>query len=145
MKLPNSITKIPIRLNTAHKPSEGMSLIEVAVSIFLIFVLFLTYVAALNTVALVKKNNLADLAYHVANKQMESLRQIPFNSLSNTTNAPISDSMLSKIPSGAGSYTISDYSSMTGVKEIVITINWNDGTAKSVVVRSLAGLGGINP
>jgi len=125
--------------------SAGMTLIEVIVAMFLIFVLFIVYLAALNTVALVKKNTYADTAYHIANKQIEILRDTPYASLTNTAGTSISDTDLATIPSGAGSYMISNYASMSGVKEIVVTVSWNDGNAKSVELRTLAGSGGINP
>ena len=120
-----------------------MSLIEVVISMFMIAVLFVFYTAALNTVALSKKLRFENLAYHVANKQMEVLRDTAFSSL--PSSGTISDSQLSQIPSGAGSYTISSYPGYGGMKEIVVTVIWNDGIAKSVVLRTLAGSGGINP
>lgn len=121
-----------------------MTLIEIVVSMFLIFVLFVLYLAAINTVALVKKTSYSDIAYHIANKQMESLREVAYTSLTNTASTPISDPQFSEIPSGAGIYSVSDYASMPGVKEIVVIVTWNDGASKSLSIRSLAGSGGIN-
>ena len=118
-------------------------MIEVLIAMFLIVVLFVLYLAALNTVAIVKKDTYEDTAYHIANKQMESLREVSFATLSGS--GAISDSQLSKIPSGSGSYTITNVSGMTGMKEIVVTVNWNDGSAKKVVLKTLAGNGGLNP
>ncbi|HTL39257.1 MAG TPA: prepilin-type N-terminal cleavage/methylation domain-containing protein, partial [Methylomirabilota bacterium] len=118
---------------------SGMSLIEVVITMFLLSVLLVFYVAALNTVAISRKQRYEDIAYHVANTQMEILRNTPFASLppSNT----FSDSQLSLIPSGAANYTISDYSGFTGMKEIVVTVAWNDGTSKQVDLKTLAGSG----
>lgn len=123
---------------------EGLSLIEVIIAMFLIVVLFITYLAALNTVALVRKNTYEDIAYHIANKQMEALREVPFASLTNTSSS-ISDPMLSSLPSGSGTYTVANYASYTGLKEITVDVSWNDGKAKQVEVKTLAGSGGINP
>lgn len=121
-----------------------MTLIEVIVAMFLIFVLFVVYLAALNTVSLIKKNTYADTAYHVANKQIEALRDIPYDSLADTAGTSISDPDLSSLPSGGGSYTISEYAAMSGLKEIVVTVTWNDGNPKSITLQTLAGSGGIN-
>ncbi|HEX5430101.1 MAG TPA: prepilin-type N-terminal cleavage/methylation domain-containing protein [Patescibacteria group bacterium] len=148
MNLKNSTTSIPIRSNTDPKcrnVQAGMSLIEVVVSLFLVLVLLLVYVAALNTVALVKRNNYSDLAFRVASKQMETLRGTPFGSLGDTSGTAISDAMLSQIPSGAGTYAISDDPDMDGVKDITVTVTWNDGKDKSAVLQTRAASGGLNP
>lgn len=121
-----------------------MTVIEVLISMFIIFLLVVLYAAALNTVALTKKTNYEDVAYHVANKQMEALRSTSFSSLANTSTS-ISDPLLSTIPSGAGTYAIADYGPMSGLKELTVTVTWNDGIAKSVVLQTLSGNGGLNP
>jgi type II secretory pathway pseudopilin PulG len=128
-----------------QRKQGGMSLIEVIVSMFIIFVLFLLYVAALNTTVLIKENNNEDIAYHIANKQMETLRETPYTSLVNTAGTAIPDTLLNKIPSGSGTYTIDDFSSMTGIKEFTVTVIWNDGTSRNIVLKSLSGNGGLNP
>ena len=123
--------------------NSGMSLIEVVISMFLISVLLVFYVAALNTVALSRKQRYADIAYHVANKEMEILRSTSYASL--PASSTFSDSQLAAIPSGAANYTISNYSGFAGMKEMVVTVVWNDGSARQVVLKTLAGSGGINP
>ena len=127
------------------KNQSGTSLIEVIVAMFIVFVLFLLYLAALNTTTLIKENNNEDLAYHIANKQMEALREIPYATLINTAGTNISDTQINSLPAGSGSYTISDVTGMSGVKEFVVTVSWNDGRARSVVLRTYSGSGGLNP
>jgi prepilin-type N-terminal cleavage/methylation domain-containing protein len=122
---------------------SGVTLIEVVISMFLLSVLLSAYIAALNTVALSRKQRYADIAYHVANKQMETLRITPYASL--PPSGTISDSLLTQIPSGSGSFTVSDYPGFAGMKEIVVTVNWNDGKGKSMAIKTLATNGGINP
>ncbi len=123
--------------------ASGMSLIEVVISMFMLMVLVLFYVSALNTVALTRKQTYSDLAYHVANKQMETLRNTPYASL--PASGAVSDPMLGQIPSGAGSFTVGNYAGYAGMKEITVTVTWNDGQNKSMVLQTLAGSGGINP
>ncbi len=106
-------------------------------------VLLVFYISALNTVALTRKLRYENLAYHAANKQMEVLRDTAYASL--PASGTISDPMLAQIPSGAGSFTVSNYPGYGGMKELVVTVTWNVGVAKSVVLRTLAGSGGINP
>ncbi|MBI4363660.1 MAG: prepilin-type N-terminal cleavage/methylation domain-containing protein [Candidatus Doudnabacteria bacterium] len=131
--------------STFHIPhsQKGMSLIEVIVSMFMLAVLLTLYAGALNTVAQTKKLKYENLAYHAASKKMEELRATTFASL--PPSGTISDPMLSQIPSGSGSFTVFDYGPYSGIKEIIVTVSWNDGKAKSVVLKTLAGSGGINP
>ncbi|MBX4204983.1 MAG: hypothetical protein KW788_02200 [Candidatus Doudnabacteria bacterium] len=123
---------------------EGMSVIEIMVAVFLIFVMFVVYLSALNTIKLIKQSNYSDRAYHIANKQMEDIRAIPFASITNGT-TPISDPELTSLPLGTGSYTITDNGAMTGVKDVVVTVSWTDSNTKSVVLQTRIGNGGINP
>ena len=122
---------------------EGFSLIEVILSMFMVVVLFLLYVSALNLVALLKKVKMEDIAYHIANKQLETLRETPFASL--PASGTITDTDLSTIPQGSGSYTVAAYAPLNKMKEITVTVNWNDGSSKNITIKSLAGTGGINP
>jgi Tfp pilus assembly protein PilV len=122
---------------------RGMSLIEVIISMFFLGVMLILYSAALNTVSLSKKLRNENTAYHVASKKMEELRSIPFSSLPGS--GTIADPTLANIPSGSGSFTVSDHVGFTGLKELTVTVTWNDGAARQVVIRSLSGSGGINP
>ncbi len=125
------------------KSQKGFTLIEVLVSMLFLGCIFVLYSAALNTVLLSKKLKNENTAYHIANKQMEDLRSTALASL--PSSGVISDPQLSDIPSGAGSFTVANYASFSGMKEIVVTVTWNDGSSRQVVIRSLAGSGGINP
>lgn len=128
---------------TRNKKQDGATLIEVAISMFMVFVLFVLYLAALNSVLIVKKTSYENIAYHIANKQMESLRALTYDAL--PSSGTIVDSQFSQIPSGAGSFVVSNHASMTGMKELVVTVTWSDNGSKQVILRSLAGTGGLNP
>lgn len=121
----------------------GMSLIEIIISMFIILVIFDLCLMEVSALAISRKQRYEDIAYHVARKQMENLRATTFANLPNS--GSISDSLLSQIPLGSGNFTVSDYSGYSGIKEIVVTVNWNDGSNRSMVVKTLAGNGGINP
>ncbi len=122
---------------------RGFSLIEVIIGIFLILTAFGLCILQITIAEATKKQRYEDVAYQVANRQMESLRATDFALL--PSSGSVSDSALSQIPSGAGTYTSSNYASFTGVKELVVTVTWNDGSSKSVVLRTLAQSGGLNP
>ncbi len=121
---------------------SGMSLIEVLVSIAMIGGLIVLYAAAFNVAALTKKMRNENLAYHIASKKMEELRQTPYASL--PSSSPFSDTELSSLPSSSANFSVGNFGTYTGMKELVVTVNWNDGLPRSVVIRSLAGTGGIN-
>src|SRR5690242_15187277 len=99
-----------------NKHQAGMSLMEVIVTMFMLSVMLAFYIAALNTLAITKKTTYEDLAYHAANKQMETLRNTPFASL--PSSGPFTDPQLSQIPSGSGSFEINSYTGYSGMKEI---------------------------
>ena len=119
-----------------------MSLVEVITSLFMISVLLVLYASALSTVAMTRKLRHENVAYHIAAKQMEALRNTGYSSLPAT--GSITDVLLAKIPSGTGSYTTAAYPGYMGMKEIIVTVTWVDPIAKSVILKTLAGTGGIN-
>ena len=122
---------------------KGTSLLEMIIIIFLVSVLFNLIFMEVNALIISKKQRYENLAYHVANKQMETLRATSFASL--PSSGTISDSLLSQIPSSSGNFTVADYSGYAGLKQVIVTVSWNDGASKSVVLRTLAGSGGLNP
>src|SRR3989344_3060376 len=164
-----------------------MSFIEVIVVLFIVIVLFDISLMEVNALSIMRKQRYENVAYHIANKEMEGLRATAFASLpsSGTISDPllsqipsgsgnftvsdysgysglkeemeglratafaslpssgtISDPLLSQIPSGSGNFTVSDYSGYSGIKELITTVAWNDGSSKSVVIKTLAGNGG---
>lgn len=133
-KLPNTFLK---------NSKRGVSLVEVLIITFLVLILFDLCFMAVGALAISKKQRYEDIAYHVANKQMETLRATSFSSL--PSSGSISDALLVQIPSGAGNFTVADYDGYAGLKELTVTVTWNDGASKSVVIKTLAGEGGINP
>lgn len=122
---------------------SGMSLIEIIISIFLVLIIFDLCLMEVNVLTISRKQRYENIAYHIAKKQMESLRTASFDSLPESS--AISDPMLNEIPSGSGNFTISDYPGYSGIKEIVVTVNWNYDGNKSATIKTLAGRGGINP
>lgn len=122
----------------------GLSLIEVMISMGILVALFALYTAALNTMNATKSLRFENVAYHVANKKMEELRGTAFTSL--PSSGTINDSMLSQIPSGAGSFAVANYVSYSGMKEITVIVTWTErGINKQFELKTLAGSGGINP
>ncbi|MBX4201074.1 type II secretion system GspH family protein [Candidatus Parcubacteria bacterium] len=125
------------------KKQRGTSLVEIIIVIFLVSILFELCFMEAKALGISHKQRYEDIAYHVANKEMETLRSTAFDSLPGS--GTISDPMLAQIPSGAGDFTVADYPGYTNLKKLTVTVNWNDGANKSVVLTTLAGGGGINP
>jgi len=119
---------------------KGFSIIEILITLFIIGVMMVLYYAALNSAALSKKLKNENLAYHSANKKMEELRGTPYDSLPPSGN--FTDTSFS---TGSGTFEVNSVAGFTGLKEIVVTVSWNDGIAKSVVIKSYSGSGGLNP
>ncbi len=127
-----------------NKQSEsGMTMIEVIISLGMIGALVVLYAAAFNVSVYTKTMRNQNIAYHLASKKIEELRNAPYASL--PTSSSFSDPQLSNIPNSSGNITVANYSSYTGLKEIIVRVNWNDGKARNVSVRTLVGTGGINP
>jgi prepilin-type N-terminal cleavage/methylation domain-containing protein len=122
---------------------SGMTLIEVLVSIFMVGALIVLYSAAFNVLIFTKRMRNENVAYHIASKQMEEIRSTTYASLpaSNSFNDPL----LAQLPSGTANFTVINYVGYNGVKEVVVTVGWNDGRARTTQLRSLFGTGGINP
>lgn len=125
------------------KFQRGFSLIEVMVCLFMIGVLLVLYAASLNIVAVTRKLRPENVAYHIATRQMETLRGISYDDL--PVSGTISDPLLAQIPNGSGDFAVSDYPGYVNMKEVVVTVNWTDPTAKQFVLKTLVGVGGINP
>ena len=121
---------------------EGFSLVEIIMSMFIISVLFILAIIVASVLPIITKQSNENIAYHIAVKQMEELRATDFDSL--PASGTITDPLLDDIPEGSGSFSVSDYPGHDGVKEIIVTINWDDGILQSAVVKTLAVNGGIN-
>lgn len=109
--------------NKFHQKSEqGFTLIEVIITMFLIIVTLMIYQVTSNAVALNKANRHKEVALRIADQKLQSLRTTAFDSI--PASGAFSDSMLSTIPDGAGTITVSDINDQT--KDIIVTITWTN-------------------
>ncbi len=130
-------------LKNTQKNQSGMTLIEMLISIAMIGGLIVLYSASFNVIGLTKTMKSENIAYHIANIKIEELRTTTYASL--PPSGSFTDPQLSQLPSGTAAFTVTNYGSYTGLKEFVVTVSWNDGRARSVQLKTLAGTGGINP
>jgi len=132
-----------------NKKNRGVSLVELIVAIGVISIAILSlYYAILYGIKVNNQAKHLTLSYEIASKEMETVRSTPFANLANQTNGNFySDSSadLAKLSGGQGKLTIRDYNGSSSIKEIIVTVNWNEnGNAKTTILNTLATSGGIN-
>ena len=145
-------TKYEIR-NTRYKKSAGFGLIEIILSVVLIIAIATGLFATAGTFLIRRKSDLQAIAAKIASKDIEYLRNLSFASLPGTTTPgpngcpqpPItSDPDLVKLPDGKCSRTITNYTGDTNIKQITITIRWQENNiSKNLVMDTLIYANGL--
>lgn len=122
----------------------GFSLVEVIIAMGLILVTVMIFGVALSALPLTKTARNSNIAYHVAAKKIEEIRNLPFGSL--PASGSFTDSAMSQMPSGAtASLTVQNYSGSSQIKQITATISWTEnGNGKSTTLDTLVASGGLN-
>lgn len=121
---------------------KGFTVIEVVVSLFMLGVVVLVYAAANNTLILNRIAKHQQLAYRIAENELESLRATPYASL--PSSGSFVDSSLSNLPNGSGNITVSAYDSKT--KQVAVTVAWTEqvsSTSKAVTLTTLINQWGL--
>lgn len=119
-----------------RKSQEGFSIIEILITLFIVVVMLMLYQTALDSVFLTKNSSDESIALRIANHEMESLREAGYANL--PASGTFSDSLLSTIPSGTATMTISTYNAKT--KQADVTVTWqerNTSDTHSVTVTTL--------
>jgi prepilin-type N-terminal cleavage/methylation domain-containing protein len=122
---------------------SGMTLIEVLISLAMVGGLIVLYAAVFNISLQTRTMKYENLAYHIASRKMEDIRNTPYGTL--PASASFADPLLTQLPLSAANFTINDFITYSGLKEVVVTVNWTDRKSRNVVIRTLIGTGGINP
>lgn len=122
-----------VRLN---RRTNGFTLIEALITIFIIGIAFLLYYSAMRNTYLSRDARDEEIALHIAAGKMEDLRAGGYAAL--PSSGSFSDSQLSSLPSSAASMTIADYNAQT--KEVTVTVSWTEpavGTSRNVTLSTL--------
>jgi len=118
-------------------------LLEILITIGIALVIILVYYVASNSMAMARGMKNQDLALKIAENKIEVLRSAGYDSL--PASGSFSDSLLSSLPSGTATMTITDYNS--SVKKLTVTVSWIDTTGArhhSVALNTLlAKIGGF--
>lgn len=101
---------------------KGFLIIEVVISVFIVGVMLLVYAAASNTMALNRTAKNQQLAYRIANNEMERLRSLSYASL--PASGTFTDTLLSTLPSSTAIRTVADYNAST--KQVTTVVTWRD-------------------
>ncbi|OGD86646.1 hypothetical protein A2870_00240 [Candidatus Curtissbacteria bacterium RIFCSPHIGHO2_01_FULL_41_11] len=130
-------------LITNHfKVRPGFTLIEVVLSIFIILAIVTIILIASGSYATSHGSNLQGIAAKIASREMENLRNTPFDSLVNCDppdGCPITDSDLTKLNSAtAKKEFIQNYDSSADMKLVTIQVNWTvNGAPKQSKLETL--------
>lgn len=123
--------------------SRGFSLVELIIALGITMVAVLLFTVVISTIPLTKISRNQNLAYHIAAKKIEELRNTVFSSL--PTTGTFTDSGLSDLISSAASITVTDYQSSAEIKEITVVVSWQqENQQKSISLETLIYDGGIS-
>ncbi len=121
----------------------GFTLIEVIIGLALLLATISIFGVAISTLPLTKTARNQNLAYHLAAKKLEELRNTPFAIL--PPGGSFTDPGLSNLPSSTASLTIADYQDSSEIKRATVTVSWEDqGAARSIELDTLISQGGVS-
>ena len=123
---------------------RGFTLIEILLALIFILVIIAILFSASGTFTTSRSSNLQSIAAKIASREIETLRNTSFDSL--PSSGPISDSDLSKLPSGTASRTILDYGSPADpkIKQVSIQVNWTfNGAPREIKMDTLISENGL--
>lgn len=124
------------------KGQSGFSLIEIILAFFLIGVAITIFFSTIGSFLWTKGGKDQQLATRIAIKKMEEIRNTPFSSL--PSSGPFSDPDLSKLPSGSGNLTVTDWNGNSGIKAVTVKVSWQQAQGtKEVRLDTLITKGGI--
>lgn len=122
----------------------GFSVIEVLMTVIVIGILFSAVIALYSSVLLVQsKTQRLEAATRSAHLQIESLRNLQYNSLEEGVDIDFSDDLPDELPQGsAGVVEVTE--AEQGLKRVDVTVSYPDGSSqRTVTVSSLIGIIGI--
>ena len=122
--------------------NHGFTLVEVLVSISVLGMMLVFFASTFSNTRLSRDVARQDIALRIIKQKMEDLRALGYNNL--PVNGTFSNSLLSSLPSGVGSTTVSDFNST--LKQATVGISWNESstTPRYLSATTLIGkVGGL--
>jgi Tfp pilus assembly protein PilV len=121
---------------------NGFSIIEVLITVFLMIITLWIYQITSQSVAVNRGNRFKEIALRIADKKLENIRTTAYGSM--PASGSFSDSMMSSLPNGSGTLTVSDLNAKT--KDVKVTVSWTDPSTqatKHVDLETYITQGGI--
>lgn len=123
---------------------KGFSLIETIIALGLVLATIFIFSSALSALPLTKSVRNQNVAYHIAAKRVEELRNTPFASLP-ASGGNFTDLGLANLASSTANFTIGNYESSTQIKQVTVTVTWwEQAVAKNVILETLISNSGLN-
>lgn len=134
--------------NFKKKLQTGFSLIESLLIVVVIGSVVFLIANIPNALMLIGKSKNLSLAREIAVKQIEDKRTINYASLLND-NSPILDMRLGLLPQGSGTVEVADCdlsicTNGENVKQVKVTVRWQDNKPQEITLTTMIGEGGIN-
>jgi len=121
----------------------GFTIIETTIALLLIIVTVTIFGVALSSLPLTKTARNQNIAYHIAAKKMEELRDTQFASL--PAGSSFTDPVLLNLNGAQASFTLEDYQGSSQIKTATVTVQWQEESrTRDVVLETLISDKGLN-
>ncbi|MCL4367048.1 hypothetical protein M1563_02675 [Patescibacteria group bacterium] len=127
---------------------QGVSVIELVLVTVIIAALALLVANLPSSVSSINRSRHSSIAKDIATRELEYLRKLSYDSLSNGTNN-FTDPDLTSLPKSTASYTVNDCQEpacINGEKAKIVTVSvaWNEsGDDKTVDLSTIVSQGGL--
>ncbi len=122
---------------------RGFSLIEIIISLGLILITITIFGVAVNTLPLTKNTRNQNVAYHIAAKKIEELRNTQFASL--PASGAFTDPGLLELASSSADLVVADYEASNLIKKVTVTVKWSEqANLRTFVLETLMSSNGLN-
>lgn len=123
-------------MNAQMNKQQGFTMVELIVGLGLTMASLVLFAVVLNTIPLTRNARNQNIAYHIAAKKMESLRNTEFENL--PSSGPFVENALGDLASSSASLLIEDYQESDSVKHATVIIVWDEaGKERNLQIDSL--------
>jgi prepilin-type N-terminal cleavage/methylation domain-containing protein len=119
--------------------NRGFSLIEVLIAIFILGMMLVFYQSTFSTIRLSRIAQQQDIALRIIQTKLEDLRAATYSGL--PASGTFSDPLLSSLPLGAASTSITDYSAT--LKQVRVSVSWSESTSTLRYLEATTLIGSV--
>ncbi len=125
-----------------NRHQDGLTVIEVVITLFIIGVTLVLFAVAANSIVLNKSSKYKEIALRIADQKIQTVRNASFSSI--PASGTFSDPQLSSLPNGQGNITVSDISAT--LKNVAVVVTWTNpktqGT-QQIQIQTYMASGGL--